>query len=167
MSEPSSARHHLPYLASGQAQKELTHNEALALIDAGLHPAAKGIGIETPPAAPESGECWILGMAPVGAWLGQAEALASWTGHGWRFLAPREGMRVWLTDQQIWAERRPGAWAVGDVRGTRLVIDGEPSVGPKAASVASPSGGTVVDIEARTAIDSLIARLVSHGLIAG
>jgi hypothetical protein len=52
------------------------------------------------------------------------------------------------------------------VRGSRLVLQGGQVVGAQQASVAVPSGGAVVDAEARTAIASLISRLAAHGLIA-
>ena len=39
-------------------------------------------------------------------------------------------------------------------------------VGSQGATVADPTGGTVIDVEARTAIIALKARLQAHGLIA-
>lgn len=38
-------------------------------------------------------------------------------------------------------------------------------VGPRQAGIASPTGGTTEDVEARTAIDSILAALRAHGLI--
>jgi hypothetical protein len=45
------------------------------------------------------------------------------------------------------------------------VIDGQQVVGPRLPDVPSPSGGTIIDAEARAAVDALIATLKSHGLI--
>ncbi|NNM76642.1 DUF2793 domain-containing protein [Sphingomonas sp. ID1715] len=160
-----SLRHHLPFIAAGQAQKELTHNEAVALIDVALHASAEGLGLNTPPLAPGLGQCWIVGAAPTGEWTGQAQAIACWTESGWRFLAAREGMRVWLIDQQCWAERTGSGWAAGDVRGIRVMIDDVQVVGARLGAVAPPSGGAVVDVEARATVTALIDRLQSHGLI--
>ncbi|NNC72613.1 MAG: DUF2793 domain-containing protein [Sphingomonadaceae bacterium] len=70
----------LPQLLTGHAQKEIWHNEALALIDAVLHPVAESRGDNTPPANPAAGQCWITGSAPVGDWAGEADWLAIWTG---------------------------------------------------------------------------------------
>jgi hypothetical protein len=166
MPEPSSARHQLPYLSAGQAQKELTHNEALALIDLGLHASAVTFGMNVPPSSPAPGTCWIIGATPTGAWAGQAGALACWTSSGWRFLAARTGMRVWLEDQQLWAERRASGWVAGDLVATKLSIADQQVVGARGAAVPLPSGGATVDVEVRTVVATLIARLVEHGLIA-
>jgi len=158
-------RHRLPYIIAGQAQKELTHNEALALIDAVANASAVSIGLNTPPAAPVSGQCWITGSAPEGVWTGQAQALACWTEGGWRFVAPRPGMHVWVEDQQLRAVRDDSSWKVGDVRGQTFSVSGQQVVGARGAAVQTPSGGAVQDLEARTALSNLIARLVAHGLI--
>jgi hypothetical protein len=160
-----SARLRLPLLAAGQAQKELTHNEALALIDAGLAAAALSAGLNDPPGAPTTGQCWIVGDDPTGVWTDHAGALACWTESGWRFLPAVEGMAVWLQDQRLWAVREVDSWSIGSVRAARLVVDDVQVVGARGASVAVPAGGSVVDAEARTAIAAIIDRLAEHGLI--
>ena len=85
----------LPYLLPSQAQKHVTHNEALRQLDALVQLSAAEIGAETPPADPAEGDLYILGPAPTGAWAGQAGALALWEGSAWAFIAPREGWRAW------------------------------------------------------------------------
>lgn len=85
----------LPYLLPSQAQKHVTHNEALRQLDALVQLSAAEIGAETPPADPAEGDLYILGTAPTGAWAGQAGALALWEGSAWAFIAPREGWRAW------------------------------------------------------------------------
>ena len=85
MSDDTTARLALPLLVSGQAHKEETHNEALALIDLALCCAVEASGVDVPPEMPLPGQCWIVGSAPRGAWSGQAGALAGWTGAGWQF----------------------------------------------------------------------------------
>lgn len=47
-----------------------------------------------------------------------------------------------------------------------LRVAGTQVVGARGSAVANVSGGTVIDAEARTAINSLLARLRTHGLIA-
>ncbi len=143
---PSTARYALPLLATAQAQKEMTHNEALALIDALLHAAVEAGPVDDPPAVPEPGQCWLVGSAPTGTWAGQGHALAVHTAGGWRFTAPSAGMRVLRIDD--------GAW---------LRFDGAAWHGP--ATIAAPSGGAVVDVEARAGLAGLILLLQEHGLL--
>jgi hypothetical protein len=165
MTELSSDRHSFPYLAAAQAQKDATHNEALALVDLAANPSALALGLDTPPPAPVPGQCWIVGSAPTGAWTGRAGALAGWTAGGWRFLAPIEGMRVWIAGARLWAVRDGGAWRLGEARCNQLIVGGNQVVGARQPAVPAPSGGTTVDVEARAAITSIIERLVAHGLI--
>lgn len=155
----------LPLLAAGQAQKELTHNEALALIDAALCPAAESADVATPPLSPAIGACWIVAAAPDGAWSGRAGWLACWTEGGWRFLPPAEGARVWLKDRSLWAVREAAGWVVGEERASGIWVSGQRVVGAQAAAVALPAGGATIDTEARAAIAAIIDRLAAHGLI--
>lgn len=143
---PITPRFALPLLAVAQAQKEVTHNEALTLLDALVHATVEAGPLATPPANPVAGECWIVGAAPAGAWTGHANAIAIGTAGGWRFAAPREGMRV-----------------IRIVDGARLRFEGGTWIEP--ATVAAPAGGSVVDSEARSAIAVLITQLVAEGIL--
>lgn len=132
-------RHALPMLYAGQAQKVVTVNEALAATDLLLHPAVSGERPD-PPAAPVEGEMWLVAAGATGDWTGRDGALAGWTGGGWRFVAPRTGLRIF--DIAAAAFRIfDGAWTA-----------------PPAAPPA-PLDGTTVDAEARLAIAQIITRL--------
>ena len=139
----------LPLLAAAQAQKEVTHNEALARVDALLHAVVVAVGGALP-ASPTPGQSWIVGTGAGGAWAGQDGALATWTAGGWRFIAPVTGMAVWSLADQGLARRTPTGWSIGSRR----------------AALVDPSGGSVRDEEARTAIAAILATLRTHGLIA-
>lgn len=58
-----------------------------------------------------------------------------------------------------------GAWETGILRGSALYVDGQQVVGSRSAAIESPSDGTVVDSEARAAIDDILNTLRQHGLI--
>ncbi|MFC3119936.1 DUF2793 domain-containing protein [Jhaorihella thermophila] len=51
----------LPYLLPSQAQKHVTHNEALRLLDALVQLTVESFEALTPPASPADGECHALG----------------------------------------------------------------------------------------------------------
>lgn len=162
----TTARLALPFIAPGQAQKELAHNEALTRIDAALHAAALGFGADDPPASPAIGQSWIVGAAPMGDWAGQTQSLATWTEGGWRFVAPVAGMTVWLIAEGVFARHDGSAWSSGAWPVNGLTVAGVQVVGSRQSAVAIPIGGTVIDTEARAAISAVIAALSSHGLIA-
>lgn len=160
----TSARFQLPFLVPGQAQKEMFHNEALAAIDALLHASVESHVLADPPAVPAPGQSWIIAAPATGAWAGRANFLASWTGGGWRFASPVEGMLVWNRASSLWLRWTGAAWSDGTLPASAVLIGGQQVVGARLPAVASPSGGTVIDAEARAAVAALIATLKSHGL---
>jgi hypothetical protein len=158
-------RFELPFILPGQAQKELFHNEALSRVDALLHPTVEGPPVADPPLAPVPGQSWIVGAAATGAWSGREGQLASWTDGGWRFLVPTQGMAAWQKAAEHWLVRTAAGWSMGEIRAAGLVIGGTQVVGERQPAIATPSGGTIIDEEARAALAAVIASLMSHGLI--
>ncbi len=136
MTDPQSPRYRLPLLALAQAQKELIHNEALAVIDMLLHPVAEGVASDPAGLVASLGQCWAIGTVPVGTWGGHAGELAGWTEGGWRFAPPPERMRLW--------NRATG--------GTLVSVGG---AWQETAPVLAVGGGTTIDAEARAAIARL------------
>lgn len=157
----------LPMLHVAQAHKEMTHNEALMLIDLLLHGCVAAVAQDVPPAAPAIGQCWIVGPAPSGAWAGRTDQIAGMTAGGWRFVGPREGMRLWWSGGETTVEFRGGTWHRGDVLARRILVDGMPVVGARQPAIPSPEGGVTRDEEARMAVSAILATLRTHGLIAG
>ena len=86
----------LPLLLPSQAQKHITHNEALTVLDMLCQLTAKTEGTNTPPTSPEDGDVHLLGAAPTGDWDGQANTVAAYDGSGWRFVTPQTGWRAFV-----------------------------------------------------------------------
>ena len=82
----------LPYLAAAQAQKHVTHNEALRLLDA-LVQLSVVSRLITPPLSPIDGARHIVLPAATGVFGGQAGKIATFVDGGWLFAVPEEG---WL-----------------------------------------------------------------------
>ena len=161
----TSARFALPFILPGQAQKEAYHNEALTRLDAALHACVAGDPTDVVPAEPVPGQCWIVAPGAAGAWAGQADNLACWTAGGWRFVSPVPGMIVWNTDTGYVMHWSGSAWSNGEWPVFALTIGGQQVVGARLEAVPSPSGGTIIDAEARAAVDAVIVALRTHGLI--
>lgn len=164
MIDDSTVRWALPLLQPGQAQKEMVHNEAIARLDLIAQGVALAI-LDAPPVAPEPGQTWIIGDDPTGDWTGKAAHLAGWTTGGWRFVAPRDGMTLWLVSEGLNARFGSGAWTPGEEAAANLSINGVQVVGERQASIADPAGGSVIDIESRVTLTGILAALRAHGLI--
>lgn len=87
----STARLGLPYIVSGQAQKEVTHNEGLNKLDAFVTPVVADIA-DSPPGSPAAGDLYIVGSSPSGDFSGHANQLAQYQTGGWVFYAPFKWM---------------------------------------------------------------------------
>lgn len=85
------ARLGLPYIVSGQAQKEVTHNEGLNKLDAFVTPVVADIA-DAPPGSPAAGDLYIVGTSPSGDFTGHANQLAQYQTGGWVFYAPFKWM---------------------------------------------------------------------------
>ena len=162
---PGTPRLSLPFLTVGQAQKEFVHNESLQTLDMLVSGAVEGAAQATPPSLPALGACYIVAEGAADAWAGRAGCVAGWTSGGWRFLSPRDGMALYERTSSTWAAFRNGGWEIGKLRGSALFIDGQQVVGPRAAAIESPTGGSTVDVEARATIEVILTTLRQHGLI--
>lgn len=166
MTIEATSRWELPQLFAGQAQKELFHNEALARIDMLLHGKVESADLTTPPASPTLGQCWIVADAAAGAWTGRDGALASWTDGGWRFVAPRAGLAIWVEDRNHEMRHDGDQWHDGALREDGVYVAGTRSVGERQAAIGEPGGGATIDNEARGAINAILVAMRGHGLIA-
>lgn len=89
----------LPYIMPSQAQKHVTHNEALRALDALVQLAVLDRGLVAPPEEPAEGERHIVAAGAVGAWDGQDGCIAAWQDGGWVFLIPRKGWLCFVVDE--------------------------------------------------------------------
>jgi len=135
------------------------------VLDVLVVPTVEGPPLATPPSAPALGNCYIVGSSPSGAWAGHAQQLAAYTSGGWRFVAPRHGMSVYVVSSGSTAVYHGGSWEVGTLNGSQLVVDDQKVVGSREAAIVAPTGGTTIDAEARTAIGQILDALRQHGLI--
>lgn len=120
----------LPLLEAAQAQKHVTHNEALMLLDGLIHLSAASRGLAVPPANAAEGTRHLVAASPAGAWAGQAGKLAIAQGGGWVFLTPRTGWRLWVEDERKFLLFDGEAWTA--VQGGAADLSNVPRVGVNA-----------------------------------
>ncbi len=89
----------LPYILPSQAQKHITHNEALRLLDAVLHLSIKSRTRTEAPETPASGERYLVAEPAAGPWAGKEGMIASFIDGGWLFVAPAIGWQAYVEDE--------------------------------------------------------------------
>lgn len=155
----------LPLLAAGQAQKEITHNESVMIIDRLLHPAVISRGLSAPPAEPGPGDTYIVGEVPVAEWVDQARMLATFDGQSWAFTAPRSGCLAWIGDEAIFAYFSGTNWSDGEWPAQGLRISGRAVLAAPPLAIAPPAGGETIDSECRATLEALLSILSNQGII--
>ncbi|MFT3690232.1 DUF2793 domain-containing protein [Paenirhodobacter sp.] len=90
----------LPLIMPSQAQKHVTHNEALAMLDVIVQAAVMSKALPNPPSTLTLGDRYLVAAGAGGLWSGQENAIAVWGGEsqGWAFHAPKMGWRVYVQD---------------------------------------------------------------------
>ncbi len=137
----------LPYLLAAQAQKHVTHNEALRLLDAMVQLSVLDRTRTAPPASPADGNRHLVASGATGLWAGWDLNVAFWVDGAWIRLVPRTGWLVWVADEGLFLVWTGTAWeVVGEPRDVSdavfsLVNDADPT--KKATfSLAGISAGT-------------------------
>jgi hypothetical protein len=85
----------LPFIEAAQAQKHVTHNEAISILDAVVQASVSDVHAIAPPLAPANGARVIVGSSPAGAFAGREAQIASFDAGAWRFVSPQIGWLVW------------------------------------------------------------------------
>lgn len=100
----------LPYIMPSQAQKHVTHNEAIRKLDALVQLSVASRGLDTPPEAPAPGARHIVAEGASGAWTGHAGDIAAWRDGAWVFFTPNKGWRAWIEDEERLTVRSDAGW---------------------------------------------------------
>ncbi|MET7243024.1 DUF2793 domain-containing protein, partial [Methylobacterium sp. EM32] len=100
MPDATTANLALPLMAAAQAQKHVTHNEALAALDTLVQLAVLDKDLTAPPASPAEGDRYLIaGAAPTGAWTGWAGRVVRYQDGAWRSFVPRPGWLAFVVDE--------------------------------------------------------------------
>ncbi len=92
-----SAKLRIPYIAAAQAQKHVTHNEAMTLLDTLVQLSVLDKDLTTPPVSPAEGDCYIVASGATGAWVGWDKRVVRYIDGEWRSYLPGAGSGAgWL-----------------------------------------------------------------------
>lgn len=106
------------------------------------------VGTNSPPGSPSSGDTYVIGTSPSGAWSGRAGQFARWTGTAWYFSAPDVGsMAIDTTAEELYM-RGASAWNIrslqvaGSTITDNVIITGNLRVQGQPAVRAYRTGGS-------------------------
>lgn len=100
----------LPFLAAGQAQKHVTVNEALRLLDGLVQLSVLDRDLTAPPGGAVDGERYIVASGATGSWAGWDLDVALRVDGAWLRLSPGPGWRAWIEDEGLLLVYNGSAW---------------------------------------------------------
>ncbi len=100
----------LPYIMAAQAQKHVTHNEAIRALDALVQLSVADRTLSSPPASPAEGARYIIAAGGSGVWLGNAGKIGAWQDGAWEFYEPLPGWIAWVANENIAVVWTGAAW---------------------------------------------------------
>ena len=89
----------LPFLMAAQAQKHITHNEALRMLDAMVQLSVTTRALAAPPASSTEGARYIVAPGATGVWTGWTDSIACWLDGAWMRFPPKPGWLAWVEDE--------------------------------------------------------------------
>jgi hypothetical protein len=104
----------LPYLQAAQAQKHVTHNEALRRLDGLVNLTVEDRSRSAPPTNPVEGAAYLVAAGATGLWAGWSGDIAIWADGAWMRLPARIGWRVWVIAEQVMLVRLAADWVTLD-----------------------------------------------------
>ncbi|WP_436640028.1 DUF2793 domain-containing protein [Microbaculum sp. FT89] len=108
------ARLRLPEIAAAQAQKHVTHNEALVALDTLVQLSVVDKDLSAPPGSPAEGDCYIVAAGATGAWTGWEDRIARYEDGAWRSFLPGAGDGVgwlaWVDDEEAFYVLTATGW---------------------------------------------------------
>jgi Protein of unknown function (DUF2793) len=103
----------LPLLQAAQAQKHVTVNEALVLVDGASQLTLLSVAMNTPPSLASDGDCYAVAVGGVNEWAGHDGEVAVRSNGGWVFLVPQRGWRAHVVDLERPALFDGAGWVAG------------------------------------------------------
>lgn len=102
----------LPYIMPAQAQKHVTHNEALRGLDAIVQLAVLDRDLISPPVTNAEGDRHIIAAGATGDWSGRDLNIAAYQDGAWAFFTPNEGWLAWVSDEDVLLAWDGTQWSV-------------------------------------------------------
>ncbi len=100
----------LPYIMPSQAQKHVTHNEAIRQLDALVHLSVVSSELAQPSASPTAGDRYIVAQDAAVDWSGHEAKIASFVDGAWTMIEPGRGWIAFVEDRGVVLIHTEGGW---------------------------------------------------------
>jgi hypothetical protein len=114
----NTSRLDLPYIMPSQAQKHVTHNDALRMLDCLVQPVVKSRTLSAPPASPSEGEGYVIAAGATDIWAGKENAVACFVDGAWQFFTPSAGWQIYDAGASERIVFSGTGWVSGDAGGS-------------------------------------------------
>jgi hypothetical protein len=112
----------LPLIAAAQAQKHVTHNEAVTVLDALVQLSVADRTRSAPPENPGEGDRHIVAGAALAEWTGWEDSIAVFSGGEWVRMHPRPGWSAWIKSEGQITVWDGNAWQTHNAIGNPLLL---------------------------------------------
>jgi len=106
MTDTTSHNLGLPFITAAQAQKHVTHNEAIRALDVIVQLSVLSQNQTTPPMEVVNGDRYIVSVNATADWVGHDNEIAAFQDGAWSFHRPLAGWLSWVVDENaayIWS----------------------------------------------------------------
>ena len=120
----SSDKLNLPYIQPSQAQKHVTHNEAIRILDVLTQMSVQSDDNTAPPGGAVDGDSHIVPLGGQFDWAGQDGKIATLQDGSWQFLTPAAGWRAYVAARGAMVVYDGAAWGalgVAEVQNADLI----------------------------------------------
>lgn len=114
----------LPYIQPAQAQKHVTHNEAVKTLDVLVQLSVLDRDQTVPPASPQEGDRHLVDTGATGVWAGYDGYVAAWLSGVWVFHAPLVGWQAYVQSETLVVAYDGSQWHVPAQNMSKLGVNG-------------------------------------------
>ncbi|WP_274425036.1 DUF2793 domain-containing protein [Chelativorans sp. YIM 93263] len=100
----------LPFILPSQAQKHVTLNESLSMLDSIVQLSVIDRDFTDAPAEPAEGDRYIVPAGASGAWDRRDGQVAAFQDGAWSYFQPRPGWQAWVADEGRFVVWDGSAW---------------------------------------------------------
>jgi hypothetical protein len=155
----------LTFVSQGQAQKEVTLNSDLTILDALAQISVLSRAVTSPPGSPAEGDRYIIPTGASGAWTGLTNKVAAYQNGTWNYYTPGVGWIAYVQDERALATYADSVWQTrlaGTSHGGAVnIVATEEEITLSGASTAATGAGIIQNGDILLAVASRTTQAIT------